>query len=36
MVGVFAFILNVKGSNLANGMFMVNSGKLIKCFLVCA
>ncbi len=30
MVGVFAFILMVKGSNLTNGVFVVNSGKLIK------
>jgi hypothetical protein len=30
MVGVFASILEVKGSN--HGVFVVNSGKLIKYF----
>jgi len=30
MVGVFVYILEVKGSNLTNGVFVVNSGKLIK------
>ncbi len=30
MVGVFTSILEVKGSNFANGVFVVNSGKLIK------
>jgi len=30
MVVVFAFILKVKGSNLTDGVFVVNSGKLIK------
>jgi len=32
MVRVFAFILNVKGSNLTNGVFVVNNGKLNKYF----
>jgi hypothetical protein len=32
MVGVFAYILKVKGSNLTNGVFMVNIGKLNECF----
>jgi hypothetical protein len=32
MVGVFASILKVKGSNLTNGVFMINSGKLIEYF----
>jgi len=32
MVGVFASILKVKGSNFINGMWMVNSGKLIEYF----
>jgi hypothetical protein len=31
-MGVFVFILEVKGSNLTNGVFVVNSGKLIKYF----
>jgi len=30
MVGVFASILKVKGSNLTNGMFVVNSDKLTE------
>jgi hypothetical protein len=30
MVGVFASILKVKGSNLTNGVFVVNNGKLIE------
>jgi len=30
MVGVFASILEVKGSNPTNGVFVVNSGKLTK------
>jgi hypothetical protein len=29
MVGVFASILEVKGSNLTNGVFVVDNGKLI-------
>jgi len=32
MVRVFASILKVKGSNLKNGVFMVNGGKLIEYF----
>jgi len=33
MVRLFAFILEVKGSlNLTNGVFVVNSDKLIKYF----
>jgi hypothetical protein len=32
MVGVFTFIVKVKGLNVMNGVFMVNSGKLIKYF----
>jgi len=32
MVKVFASILEVKGSNLTNYVFMVNSGKLTKYF----
>jgi len=32
MVGVFAFIVKVKGSNLTNGVFVVNNGKLIENF----
>jgi len=32
MVGVFASILKVKGSNHTNGVFVVKSGKLIKYF----
>jgi hypothetical protein len=30
MVGVMATILEVKGSNFTNGVFVVNSGKLIE------
>jgi hypothetical protein len=30
MVGVFAFILKIKGSNLTNGVYVINSVKLIK------
>jgi hypothetical protein len=30
MVGMFAFILKVKGSNLTSGVCMINNGKLIK------
>jgi hypothetical protein len=30
MVRVFAYILKVKGSNLTNGVFVVNSDKLTK------
>jgi hypothetical protein len=32
MVGVFASILEVKGSNLTNGVDVINNGKLIECF----
>jgi hypothetical protein len=32
MIMVFASILVVKGSNLTNGVFMINSSKLIKFF----
>jgi hypothetical protein len=32
MVEVFASILNIKGSNLINGVFVVNNGKLTKYF----
>jgi hypothetical protein len=32
MVGVFVFILKVKGSNLTNGVFMINNEKLIEYF----
>jgi hypothetical protein len=32
MVGVFASILEVKGSNFTNGVFVVNNGKLTKYF----
>jgi hypothetical protein len=32
MVKVFASILKVKSSNLTNGVFMVNNGKLTKYF----
>jgi hypothetical protein len=32
IVGAFAFILKVKGSNLTNGVFVVNNGKLIQYF----
>jgi hypothetical protein len=34
MVGVFAFILEVKASNLTNGVSVVNNGKLTKYFLM--
>jgi len=34
MVGVFTFIVEVKGSNLTNGVFVVNSDKLIEYFLM--
>jgi hypothetical protein len=30
MVGLFASILEVKGSNLTNGVVMINSGKSTK------
>jgi hypothetical protein len=30
MVGVFVFVLKVKVSNFTDGVFMVNSDKLIK------
>jgi len=30
MVGVFSSILEVKGSNFTNGVYVVNNGKLIK------
>jgi hypothetical protein len=32
MVGVFASILKVKGSNLTNGVCVVNNGKLLNFF----
>jgi hypothetical protein len=32
MIGVFASILEVKGSNLTNDVFVVNNDKLIKYF----
>jgi hypothetical protein len=32
MVGMFAFILKVKGWNLTNDVFVVNTSKLIKYF----
>jgi hypothetical protein len=32
MVKVFASILEIKGSNLTNGAFVVNNGKLTKYF----
>jgi hypothetical protein len=32
MVGMFASILEVKGSNFINNMFVVNNGKLTKYF----
>jgi hypothetical protein len=32
VVGVFAHILEVKGSNFTNGVFMVNNVKLTKYF----
>jgi hypothetical protein len=34
MVGVFASILKVKASNLTNGVFEINSDKLIKYFFI--
>jgi hypothetical protein len=34
MVGVFASILKVKGSNLTSGACVVNNGKLIKYILI--
>jgi hypothetical protein len=34
MVGVFTSILEVKGSNFTNGVFVINSGKLTKYFLM--
>jgi hypothetical protein len=34
MVGVFAYILEVKGSNLTNGLFVVHNDKLIECSLI--
>jgi len=30
MIGVFVSILEIKGSNLTNGVFMVNNGKLTE------
>jgi len=30
MVGVFVYILKVKGSNFTNGVFVVNNGKLTE------
>jgi hypothetical protein len=32
MVKVFIFILEVKGSNFTNGVFVTNNGKLIEYF----
>jgi len=32
MVRVFTSILKVKGSNLTNGVFMINNGKLSEYF----
>jgi len=32
MVRVFIFILEVKGSNFTNGVFVANNGKLIEYF----
>jgi hypothetical protein len=32
MVGVFAFILKVKGLNFTNGVYLVNNDKLIEYF----
>ncbi len=32
MARVFTFILEVKGSNLTNGVFVVKNGKLIEYF----
>jgi hypothetical protein len=34
LLGVFTFILDVKGSNFTNDVFMVNSGKLTKCSVI--
>jgi hypothetical protein len=34
MVGVFASILEVKGSNFTNGVIMINTCKLIEYFLL--
>jgi hypothetical protein len=34
MVGMFIFILKVKGSNFTNGVFVVNNGKLTEYFLM--
>jgi len=31
-LGVFAYIVKVKGSNLTNGVFVINSDKLIEYF----
>jgi hypothetical protein len=30
IIGVFAFIVEIKGSNLIDGVFMVNNDKLIE------
>jgi hypothetical protein len=32
MVKVFVCILKVKGSNLTNGVFVINNSKLTECF----
>jgi len=32
MIGVFASMLKVKGSNFTNDVFVVNNGKLIEYF----
>jgi hypothetical protein len=32
MVRVFASILEVKGTNLTNGAFVINNGKLVEYF----
>jgi hypothetical protein len=34
MVGVFVSILDLKGSNVTNCVFVVNNGKLTKFFLM--
>jgi hypothetical protein len=34
MIGLFAFILKVKGSNFINGVCVVNNDKLIKYSLI--
>jgi len=34
MLGVFASILKIKGSNFTNGVFVVNNGELIEYFLL--